>query len=55
MIQYGALRFLLEWFREEYTTSFGIFHLAHIWCVISFAIGLSTYYELQSKGKKVRR
>ena len=55
MIQYGALRFILEWFREEYTTSFGIFHLAHIWCVISFAIGLSIYVELQAKAKKVRR
>lgn len=55
MIQYGILRFLLEWFRMEFTTSFGIFHLAHIWCIISFAAGLSIYYELQLREKKVRR
>ena len=54
MASYGAFRFVAEFFRhQEY--SLGIFHLSHLWAAVSFAIGLSIYVELQSKGKKVRR
>ena len=55
MITYGALRFVLEWFRVEYTTSIGPLHLAHIWALLSLAIGISIYSELISKKGKVRR
>lgn len=54
MASYGAFRFAVEFFRyQEY--SLGIFHLSHLWAAVSFAIGLSIYVELQTKGKKVRR
>lgn len=57
MATYGVLRFLLEWLRIEYTTRFGVFHLAHIWSLLSIGIGLSVYFELQAKSqkKKARR
>ena len=52
MIASGALRFILEWFRVEYTTSIGGLHLAHIWALISFMLGLSIYGALMEKRKK---
>ena len=54
MISYGALRFILEWLRVEYTTSIGVLHLAHVWSIICVAVGLSVYFELQSKKNKKR-
>lgn len=32
---YGVFRFVIEWFREEYTGKIGIFHLAHIWSLLA--------------------
>ena len=52
MITYGLLRFVLEWFRVEYTTNIGIFHLAHIWALICFMLGLSIYGAQMEKRKK---
>lgn len=52
MISYGAIRFILEWFRVEFTTRVGIFHLAHLWALLSLGIGISIYGELQKKEKK---
>lgn len=52
MFSYGAFRFVLEWVREEYTTRVGIFHLAHIWALLSFCIGASIYFETQKKRKR---
>ena len=52
MITYGILRFLLEWFRVEYTTSIGALHLAHIWALICFMLGLSVYETLKEKRQK---
>jgi membrane protein len=52
MLTYGALRFVLEWFRVEYTTSIGALHLAHIWALVSFMIGLSIYGTLMEKRKR---
>lgn len=52
MITYGALRFVLEWFRVEYTTSIGVLHLAHIWALICFMLGLSVYETLKEKRQK---
>lgn len=55
MITYGALRFVLEWVRVEYTTSIGPLHLAHIWALLSLIFGISIYSELISKKRRVRR
>lgn len=52
MITYGILRFFLEWFRVEYTTSIGALHLAHIWALICFMLGLSVYETLKEKRQK---
>lgn len=56
MISYGALRFVLEFLRYK-ADSTSIFHLSHLWAFVTFALGLSIYYELQSpqKAKKFRR
>ena len=53
MIQYGVLRFLLEWFRLEYTSRIGILRLAHVWCIISVVIGLVWLLILRKKEAKV--
>lgn len=55
MFLYGGMRFLMEWVRVEYTTRVGIFHLAHIWALLSFCVGASIYFELQSRKKRVKR
>ncbi len=54
LISYGALRFILEWFRQEYTTRIGIFHLAHIWALLSLVLGISFYAEVTQRSKKQR-
>ena len=56
MFTYGGFRFVIEFFR--YTSiQLGIFHISHIWAVISFCIGLSVYIEFEQKmkKKKIRR
>ena len=54
MISYGAFRFIVEFFR--YTEHpVGIFHLSHLWAIISLGLGLSIYAEIQTQRKKVRR
>lgn len=54
-ISYGTLRFILEWFREEFTTQVGIFHLAHIWSLLSIAIGAGCYIYINSKRKQNKK
>ena len=54
MAAYGAFRFVTEFFRYS-EHSAGIFHLSHLWALIAFGLGVSIYYELQSKNKKTRR
>lgn len=39
LISYGALRFLIEWFRDKNVESY--FHLSHIWAIGSLIIGLT--------------
>lgn len=46
MISYGAMRFIMEWVREEYTGRIWIFHLAHIWSLIAVAVGAVMYYKV---------
>ena len=59
MIYYGVVRFLLEWFREEYTFRVGIFNIAHIWSTISILIGIAILYAIargrKSSEKKLRK
>ena len=56
MIAYGIFRFFAEWLREEYTGSIGVIHLAHIWSLISIAVGTSVYFELKTqRDKKTER
>ena len=46
MISYGILRFFSEFVRGEFTGQLGRFHLAHIWSLISIAIGAVMYYKV---------
>lgn len=43
LIIYGAFRFAAEFFRVEFTTRLGMLHLAHIWSLLSIALGVATY------------
>lgn len=54
MIYYGGYRFISDFFREEIDQP-GIFHLAHIWALISLGLGLSIYAEQKIKAKKKNR
>ena len=53
MTAYGGFRFLIEFFRYS-EHPFGIFHISHLWALVSLCLGLSIYAELQNK-KKTRR
>ena len=57
MLSYGILRFLMEWVRDEYTGSLGMFHLAHIWSLISIVVGAGIYYKLRKdkQNSKINR
>lgn len=46
MISYGIFRFIEEWFRETERT-YGLFHLAHLWAVVSVAVGAAFYFYLK--------
>lgn len=50
MASYGAFRFVIEFFRVSSSES--LFHLAHIWAMVSFALGSSIYETLMEKRKK---
>lgn len=53
MMAYGTFRFLVEFFRDQNTTS--LLHLSHLWAVVSFCIGVSIYAEInQTKNLKKR-
>lgn len=49
MASYGAFRFFDEFLRTSSTGM--LFHLAHIWAALAFAVGLSVYIEMKSKNK----
>lgn len=53
MAAYGGFRFVIEFFRHS-DHPFGIFHISHLWALLSFCLGLSIYAELRNK-KKYRR
>lgn len=49
MLGYGALRFVLEFFRETSFTT--VFHLAHVWSILCAVIGYSIYATIKQKKK----
>ena len=49
MMSYGAFRFITECFRDNGTNQ--VFHVAHIWAAISFAVGASFLMEMKSRQK----
>ena len=57
MMAYGVFRFFVEFLREKYTTK--VFHLSHLWALISLAAGALFWYELKAeeklKAKKKKR
>lgn len=46
MVSYGAFRFIVEWFRETESPIL-FFHISHIWCVVSVAVGLTVYIKIR--------
>ena len=52
MMAYGVFRFIVETFRESSSQS--LFHIAHLWALVSLCVGASFYFQLNKK-KKARR
>ena len=52
MVSYGIFRFVIEFFREPLQSSDSIFHLSHLWAILSVCIGLSIYLEVKNKHSK---
>lgn len=52
MFAYSLLRTILEFFRVSDST--GIFHLAHLWAILAFVIGISVFLELRKRQKNVQ-
>ena len=52
MMAYGVFRFIVETFRESSSQS--LFHIAHLWALVSLCVGASFYFQLHKK-KKARR
>ena len=48
MVAYGLFRMVNECFRESAATS-SIFHLSHVWAVITFCLGMSILMEMQKR------
>ena len=53
MAAYGAFRFVIEFFRVSDSPT--IFHIAHLWAVLSFCIGIAVYGEVKRKKGSKRR
>ncbi len=49
MAGYGAFRAVIECFRESSSAS--LFHISHIWALLSFALGLAVYLEMKNRKK----
>lgn len=50
---YGAFRFVIEFFRDNGTNS--LFHLAHLWALLTLIVGISIYAEINSRKPKKKR
>lgn len=53
MIGYGAFRFIIEFFRVSESRS--VFHLAHLWALITLLFGVSIYAEMKNSKSKPKR
>lgn len=53
MMCYGAFRLVVEFFRDS--GSVGLFHLAHLWALITLLLGVSIYAEMKNSKSKPRR
>ena len=53
MLTYGVFRFATEFLRDSGTDR--VFHIAHIWSVLSICIGAGIYAELQNRQKKDKK
>lgn len=49
---YSVFRFIIEWVREEYTGQIWIFHLAHIWALVSIIGSGITIHQIKKYCKK---
>lgn len=50
MIGYGIFRFITEFFRDAGTSS--VFHIAHLWAIVTLIFGISIYAEINLKKSK---
>ena len=50
MTVYGLFRFINEWFRKSSSES--IFHIGHVWAIISFILGITILVIMFIKSKK---
>lgn len=55
LIIYGIFRFIIEWVREEYTGQIWIFHLAHIWALLSIAVSALIIYVVKKQRKAIKK
>lgn len=53
MASYGAFRFVDEFFRTSSTGM--LFHLAHVWATIAFAVGLSVCMEINARNHQRKK
>ena len=52
ILVYSIFRFIIEWVREEYTGQIWIFHLAHIWALISIVLSAIAIYLIRNHQKE---
>ena len=53
MLSYGIFRFIVEFFRES-QHAFGLFHISHIWSVLSACIGAAFLIILSKKNPQTK-
>lgn len=53
MVCYGSLRFILEFFRAN--NGAGLFHLPHIWSMLTIVAGLSVLLEIKRRSASLER
>lgn len=51
MIQYGIFRFITEWLREG-DIIFCWMHPAHVWSILSIAVGCGFYFEITARERR---
>lgn len=54
MIAYGIFRFIAEWFRES-EHMLGVFHISHLWSILSIVIGAVCLWSIAKHGSKPKK